>query len=52
MTGKELIKWIQDNNIENCEVRIQYRDSGGDYDGTDEPYMILDSSQSEPIIIL
>lgn len=45
MTGEELIKWIQDNNVEGCEIRIQYRDSGGDYEGTDEPYLYINEKR-------
>ena len=33
MTGADLIKWIQDNNAEGKECIVQYRDSGGDYNG-------------------
>ena len=36
MTGRELIKWILDNKAEDKKIEIQYRDSGGDYPGTDE----------------
>lgn len=28
----------------NIEVRVQYRDSGGDYYGTDEPYAIVSTN--------
>lgn len=33
MTGRELIKWIQDNHAEDKKVIVQYRDSGGTYYG-------------------
>lgn len=36
MTIKELYKWAKENNCEEYEVKIQYRDSGGCYNGTDE----------------
>ena len=36
MTGRELIKWIKDNKAEDYEVRVQYRDNGGYYTGTDD----------------
>lgn len=36
MTGRELIKWILDHKAEDKKIEIQYRDSGGDYHGTDE----------------
>lgn len=31
MTGRELIKWIQDNHAEDLSVLIEHRDSGGTY---------------------
>ena len=31
MTGRELIKWIQDNHAEDLSVLIEHRDSGGSY---------------------
>lgn len=33
MTGKELIEWIKENNAEDLECIIQYRDGGGLYNG-------------------
>ncbi len=36
MTGRDLIKWILDHKAEDKKIEIQYRDSGGDYPGTDE----------------
>lgn len=44
MTGKELIKWIQDNNAEDLPIEIQYQDSGGCYYGTEKEYV-------KPIIV-
>ena len=34
MTIKELYKWAVQNDCENYEVEIQYRDDGGCYNGT------------------
>ena len=36
MTVEELYQWAKENNVEKCEVEIQYRDGGGIYYGTDE----------------
>lgn len=36
MTGKELIKWIEDNHAEDYEIEIVYRDDGGYYYGSDD----------------
>ena len=33
MTGQELISWIIDHHGENCQIYVQYRDSGGLYPG-------------------
>ena len=33
MTGRELIKWIQDTHAEDKQVIVQYRDAGGTYYG-------------------
>ena len=42
MTGRELIKWILDHKAENKKIEIQYRDSGGDYPGTDEILYLIE----------
>lgn len=34
MTVKEFYEWAKKNQCENYEVEIQYRDSGGCYNGT------------------
>lgn len=36
MTGAELIKWIKDHHAEEMMVVVQYRDSGGCYDGCND----------------
>ena len=35
MTIKELYEWAKNNNAENMEIEIQYRDGGGFYYGRD-----------------
>ena len=35
MTIKELYEWAVKNGVENCDIEIQYRDSGGYYSGSD-----------------
>lgn len=48
MTGRELIKWVLDNNAENAEFEVQYRDSGGDYDGTDKDlYLVAETAKDK-----
>lgn len=41
MTGRELIKLIQDNHAEDMPVVIQYRDAGGTYPGGEEAEFYL-----------
>ena len=36
MTGKELIKWIEDNHAQDYEIEIVYRDDIGYYHGSDD----------------
>ncbi len=36
MTIKELYEMAQASHIEDYEIEIQYRDSGGCYEGTDD----------------
>lgn len=36
MTGRELIVWILENEAEDMQFEVQYRDYGGDYEGTDK----------------
>ena len=36
MTIEQIYNWAKENNVENVEVVIQYRDEGGDYFGADE----------------
>ena len=53
MTGKELIKWILNNNAEDLPVVIQYRDSGGLYSGgeyLDEPALGVCSKNTDDYI--
>ena len=45
MTIEELYNWAIDNNCENYDVEIQYRDDGGFYIGT----TILDEADIEVI---
>ncbi len=35
MTIQELYEWAKQNNAENKEIVVQYRDDGGDYEGQD-----------------
>ena len=51
MTGEELIKYIQDNNLGEYEIQIQYRDSGGFYYGeTDLEIHLIEFNDDTKII--
>ena len=53
MTIEELYNWAIDNNCENYQVEIQYRDDGGFYTGTDnldETY--IEIVEEEEIVVL
>ena len=36
MTGRALIMWILENKAEDVQFEVQYRDYGGEYEGTDK----------------
>lgn len=36
MTGRALIMWILENGAEDVQFEVQYRDYGGEYEGTDQ----------------
>lgn len=40
MTIKDLYEWAIKNNVEDYNVRIQHRDEGGCYCGTDTLYEV------------
>lgn len=55
MTIKELYEWAIKNNVENCEVEIQYRDGGGTYYGTDDLYesdIVIEEKTYGKVVIL
>ena len=38
------MKWILDNEAEDAKIEVQYRDSGGDYEGTDATLYLMDET--------
>lgn len=53
MTVKDLYEWAKENNAEELDIRVQYRDSGGYYTGTDsmiEPE--IDNDCGETFVLL
>jgi len=47
LTGRDLMIWILDNKAEDAEFEVQYRDAGGEYKGTDRPYLSEDTGTNE-----
>jgi len=47
MTGRELIMWILEHECEDAQIEVQYRDGGGDYNGTDETIYLIDETVNE-----
>ena len=47
MTGRELMMWIIENSAFDARFEVQYRDSGGDYSGTDERLYLIDEIGKE-----
>lgn len=53
MTGKELIKWLQDNNALDLPIEVAYRDEGGYHYGTDKQWfpMIEEEDGYERVVL-
>lgn len=34
MIPRDLYEWAVKHDVQNCDIKIQYRDDGGYYDGT------------------
>lgn len=42
MTGREFIKWILDNEVEDCPIEIVYRTPDGKFFPETDKYFVLD----------
>lgn len=51
MTIKELYDWACKNSVEDFEIEIQYRDSGGYYYGTDSD-IVPEIYANEEVVVL
>ena len=51
MTVRELYEYAKENNLLDYEVRIKYRDDGGEYQGTD-PDLYLVVKESRKVLVL
>jgi hypothetical protein len=49
MTVKELYKWAIEHNCLDYNIRIQYRDEGGDYFGCDAEVFLTINETDETI---
>lgn len=53
ITIEDLYNWAKDNNCLDYKIRIQFRDNGGDYPGSDkEVYLVIEEDEEEGKIIL
>lgn len=51
MTVQELYEYAKEKNLLDCEVRIKYRDAGGEYPSTD-PDLYLVVKESRKVLVL
>jgi hypothetical protein len=49
MTIEELYKWAVEHNCADFEMRIQYRDEGGEYFGCDEEVFLAANEEDKTI---
>lgn len=49
MTIEELYKWAVERNCADYEIRIQYRDEGGEYFGCDEEMFLTTNEEDKTI---
>lgn len=49
MTIEELYKWAVEHNCADFEMRIQYRDEGGEYFGCDEEVILTINEEDKTI---
>lgn len=52
MTGKDIIKLIQEKGLEDYEIAVQYRDEGGDYSGKEMIEGFLEILNEDKIAVL
>ena len=51
MTVKEFCQWAKENNVEDYEAVVKYRDGGGEYYGEDtEIYCRIDEKEKRVIL--
>lgn len=51
-TGKDLVTFLIENDMLDCEIEIKYRDSGGEYEGSEKLKEIYDFKNQARIITL
>ena len=51
MTIQELYDWAKDKGVLNYELRVQYRDEGGDYYGEDKELYLDINAMNKQIIL-
>ena len=51
MTIQELYDWAKEKGVLNYELRVQYRDEGGDYYGEDDELRLCDYPDNKTVIL-
>ena len=51
MTVQELYEYAKQHGVLDYEIRVQYRDDGGEYQGTDA-FLYLSAEKEEKVLVL
>lgn len=51
ITIQDLYNWAKDHNCLDCKIRIQYRDDGGNYYGSDKEVLLVINKENKTIIL-
>ena len=51
ITIQDLYNWAKENNCLDYKIRIQYRDEGGDYFGSDKEVFLTINEKDKTIIL-
>lgn len=51
MTIQELYDWAKEKGVLDYELRVQYRDDGGDYSGEDNELRLYEYDKDKTVIL-
>lgn len=51
ITIQDLYNWAKDHNCLDYKIRIQYRDDGGNYYGSDKEVLLVINKENKTIIL-